>query len=120
MDPCRMRLSLDQHEGWIHAIRHNPKILEDHLKITAADNVLVRRTVHGSPSTRNFEIRHIGFSKNSHGHRTVAAAYPSLPGPNEVEVAVEACGLTETETPLTAFVGRVDGKRVLGYSYQKL
>jgi len=115
-------LSVDQHEDWIHAIRHNPKTLEDHLKITAAGNVLIRRTVHGSPSTRNFEIRRIGYSKNSHGHRSVAAAYPHLSGPNKVEVAIEASGLTEfeTETPLTAFVGRVDGKRVLGYSYQRL
>jgi hypothetical protein len=52
----------------------------------------------------------------------VAAAYPPLPGPNEVEVAVEAFGLTglKDEAPLTAFVGSVDGKKVLGYSYQKL
>lgn len=115
-------LTVDEREGWIHTIRQNPKILEDHLKVTAAGEVLVRRAVQGSPSTRNFEIRHFGYSKNSHGHRSVAAAYPPLPGPNEIEVAVEAFGLTDLddEAPLTAFVGNVDGKKVLGYSYQKL
>ena len=115
-------LAVDEREGWIHTIRHNPKILEDHLKITAEGEVLVRRAVQGSPSTKDSEIRHVGYSKNSHGRRSVAAAYPPLPGPNEVEVAVEAFGLTdlEAETPLTAFVGSVDGKKVLGYSYQKL
>lgn len=115
-------LSVEEREGWIHTIRQNPKILEDHLKVTAAGEVLIRRAVQGSPSTKNFEIRHVGYSKNSHGHRSVAAAYPPLPGPNEVEVAVEAFGLTdlEAEAPLTAFVGSVDGKKVLGYSYQKL
>jgi len=83
---------------------------------------LVRRVIQGSPDTRSFEIRHIGYSKNSHGHRSVVAAYPPLPGPNEVEIAVEAFGLTELEAkaPLTAFVGSVGGKKVLGYSYQKL
>lgn len=115
-------LTVDERESWIHTIRQNPKILEDHLKVTGAGEVLVRRAVQGSPSTKNFEIHHFGYSKNSHGHRSVAAAYPSLPGPNEVEVAVEAFGLTDLqdEAPLTTFVGSVDGKRVLGYSYQKL
>ena len=52
----------------------------------------------------------------------MAATYPPLPGPNEVEVAVEVFGLTdlEDEVPLTTFVGSVDGKKVLGYPYQKL
>jgi hypothetical protein len=52
----------------------------------------------------------------------VAAAYPPLPGPSEVEVAVEAFGITDLEdgAPLNAFVGSVDGKKVLGYSHQKL
>ena len=115
-------LSSDEREGWIHTIRHNPKILEDHLKVTGSGEVLVRRAVQGSPSTKDFEIHHVGYSKNSHGRRSVAAAYPPLPGPNEVEVAVEAFGLAdlEAETPLAAFVGSVDGKKVLGYSYQKL
>ena len=115
-------LAVEEREGWIHTIRQNPKILEGHLKVTAAGEILVRRAVQGSPSTKNVEIRHFGYSKNSHGHRSVAAAYPPLPGPNEVEVAVEAFGLTdlEDEAPLTAFIGNVDGKKVLGYSYQKL
>ena len=114
--------SFHEREDWIHAIRRNPKILEDHLKVSAAGEVLVRRTVQGSPSTRSLDVRHIGYSKNSHGQRSVAAAYPSLPGPNEVEIVVEAFGLTEleAEAPLTAFVGSVGGKKVLGYSYQKL
>jgi len=45
----------------------------------------------------------------THGQRSVAAAFPLLPGPNEVEIAVEAFDLTELEyqTPFTAFVGRV-------------
>jgi len=36
-------------------------------------------------------------------------------------MAIETSGLTdlEAETPLTAFVGNVDGKKVPGYSYQK-
>ena len=115
-------LSVGEREGWVHTIRQNPKILEDHLKVTAAGEVLVRRAVQGSPSTRSFEINHVGYSKNSHGHRSVAAAYPPLPGPNEVEVAVEAFGLIDLEddAPLTAFVGSVDGKKVLGYSCQRL
>ena len=115
-------MSVDEREGWIHTIRQNPKILEDHLKIGADGEVLVRRAVQGSPSTKNFDIRHFGYSKNSHGHRSVAAACPPLPGPNEVEVPVEAFGLVnlEDEAPLTAFVGTVDGRKVLGYSYQKL
>ena len=83
---------------------------------------MVRRAVQGSPSTKNFDIRHFEYSKNSHGHRYVAAACPPLPGPNEVEVPVVAFGLVdlEDEAPLTAFVGTVDGRKVLGYSYQKL
>ena len=115
-------LTVDEREGWIHTIRQNPKILEDHLKITTDGEVLVRRAVQGSPSTKNAEIQHFGYSKNSHGHRSVAAAYLPLPGSNEVEVAVEAFGLTDLEddAPLTAFVGSLDGKKVLGYSYQKL
>ena len=115
-------LSADESEGWIHTIHHNPKILEDHLKVTASGEFLVRRAIQGSPNTKDFEIHHVGYSKNSHGRRSVATAYPPLPGPNEFEVAVEAFGLTdcEAETPLTAFVGSVDGKKVLGYSYQKL
>ena len=115
-------MSVDEREGWIHTIRQNPKILEDHLKVAADGEVLVRRAVQGTPSTKNFEICHFGYSKNSHGHRSVAAACPPLPGPNDIEVAVDAFGLVnlEGEAPLTAFVGTVDGKEVLGYSYQQL
>ena len=115
-------LSDEEREGWIHTIRQNPKILEDHLKVTDAGEVLVRRAVQGSPSIKPAEIKSVGYSKNVHGHRSVAAAYPSPVGPGEVEVAVEAFGLTdlEAETPLTAFVGTADGQKVLGYSYQKL
>ena len=115
-------LSVDERESRIRVIRQNPKILEDHLKVTATGEVLVRRAVQGCPSPRNFVINHVGYSKNSHGHRSVAAAYPPLPGPNEIEVAVEAFGLTdlEVEAPLTAFVGSNGGKQVLGYSYHRL
>ena len=115
-------LSFDEREGWICTIRQNPKILEGHLKVTPAGEVLVRRAVQASPATRDFKIRHFGYSRNSHGHQSIAAAYPPLPGPNQVEVAVEAFGLTDLEEdiPLAAFVGSVDGKKVLGYSYQKL
>ena len=115
-------LSIREREGWVHKVRENPTILENHLKVTAAGEVLVRRTVRGSPSTRSFAVRHVGYSKNSHGHRSVAAVYPPLPGFNEVEIVVEAFGLTdlEAEAPLTAFVGNVGGNKILGYSYKKL
>ena len=115
-------LTVDEREGWVHTIRQNPKILEDHLKVTDSGEVLVRRAVQGSPSIKPAEIKSVGYSKNAHGHRSVAAAYPPLAGPGEIEIAVEAFGLTdlEAETPLTAFVGTVDGQKVLGYSYQKL
>jgi len=115
-------LSVEEREGWVHTIRQNPKILEDHLKVTDAGEVLIRRAVQGSPSTRPVDIKTVGYSKNTHAHRSVAAAYPPPVGPGEVEVAVEAFGLTdlEAETPLTAFIGTADGKKVLGYSYQKL
>ena len=115
-------MSVHDRERWVHTIRQNPRILETHLKVTAAGEVLVRRVIQGSSGTRNVEIRNIGYSKNSHGHRSVAAAYPPLPGPNQVEIAVEAFGLTELdlEAPITAFVGSIDGKQVLGYSHQKL
>ena len=115
-------LSEEEREGWIHTIRQNPKILEDHLKVTDAGEVLVRRAVQGSPSIRPAEIKSVGYSKNAHGHRSVAAAYPSPAGPGKVEVTVEAFGLTdlESDTPLTAFVGTANGQKVLGYSYQKL
>jgi hypothetical protein len=115
-------LSAEEREGWIHTIRQNPKILEDHLKVTDAGEVLVRRAVQGSPSIKPAEIKNIGYSKNAHGHRSVAAAYPPSVGPGEIEVSVEAFGLTdlEAETPLAAFVGTADGQKVLGYSHQKL
>ena len=115
-------LSVEEREGWVHTIRQNPKILEDHLKVTDAGEVLIRRAVQGSPSVKSAEIKNVGFSKNSHGHRSVAAAYPPPVGSGEVEVAVEAFGLTdlEAETPLTAFVGTANGQKVLGYSHQKL
>jgi len=91
-------LSVDEHVGWIHTICHDSKVLEDHLKTTAPGEVLVRHAVQGSPSTKNFEIHHVGYSKNSHTRRSVAP----LPRTNEVEVTVEAFGLTdlEAETPL--------------------
>jgi len=115
-------LSEEDREGWIHTIRQNPKSLEDHLKVTGAGEVLVRRAVQGSPSVKPSEIKSVGYSKNAHGHRSVSATYPSAAGPGEIEVTVEAFGLTdlEAETPLTAFVGTADGQKVLGYSYQKL
>ena len=115
-------LSVEEREEWIHTIRRNPKILEDHLKVSSAGEVLVRRAVQGSPSIRPTEIKSVGYSRNVHGHRSVAAAYPPPVGPGEVEVSVEAFGLTdlEADTPLAAFVGTVDGQKVLGYSYQKL
>lgn len=115
-------LSIEEREGWIHTIRQNPKILEDHLKVTSAGEVLVRRAVQGSPSIRPAEIKSVGYLKNSYGRRSIAAAYPPPVGPGEVEVAVEAFGLTdpEAEAPLTAFVGTSNGQKVLGYSYQKL
>jgi len=75
-------LSADECEGWIHTIRQNPEILEDRLKVTASGEVLVRRAVQGSPSTKDFEIHHVGYSKNSDGRRSVAAAFPLLPGSN--------------------------------------
>ena len=115
-------LTDEEREGWIHTIRQNPKILEDHLKVTGAGEVLVRRAVQGSPSVKPTEIKSVGYSKNAHGRRSVAAAYPLPAGPGEIEVTVEAFGLTdlEAETPLAAFVGTTDGQKVLGYSYQKL
>lgn len=115
-------LSVKEREGWTHTIRQNPKILEDHLKVTAAGEVLVRRAIQGSPSVRPVEIKSVGYSRNSHGNRSVAAAYPRTAGLGEVEVAVEAFGLTDLEAkiPLTAFVGTADGQKVLGYSYQEL
>ena len=110
-------LSVEERKGWVHTIRQNPKILEDHLKVTDTGEVLVRRAVQGSPSVRPVEVRNVRYLKNSHGHHSVAAAYPLPVCPGEVEVAVEAFGLTnlETEVPLTA-----DGQKVLGYSHQKL
>ena len=115
-------LSIEEREEYIHTIRQNPKILEDHLKITGAGEVLVRRAVQGSPAIRPTEIKSVGYLKNAHGHHSVAAAYPPPVGRGEIEVVVEAFGLTdlEAETPLTAFVGTADGQKVLGYSYQKL
>lgn len=115
-------LSIEEREGWIHTIRQNPKILEDHLKVTSAGEVLVRRAVQGSPSIKPAVIKNVGYSRNAHGHGSVAAAYPPLTGPGEIEVAVEAFGLTDldAEIPLTAFVGTADGQKVVGYSYQKL
>lgn len=114
--------SVEEREGWIGRIRQNPRILEDHLKVTVDGEVLVRRAVQGSPSVKPAEFKSVGYSKNTHGNRSVAAAYPPPVGPGEVEVAVEAFGLIdlEAETPLTAFVGTTDGQKVLGYSYQKL
>ena len=73
--------SVNQREGWVHTIRQNPGILETHLKATVTGEVFIRRAIQGSPSTRNFEIKHIGYSNNSHGHRSVAAAYPLSPDP---------------------------------------
>ena len=115
-------LSVEEREGWIHTIRQNPKTLEDHLKVTGAGEVFVRRAVRGSPSVKPAVIRNVGYSKNAHGHHSVAAAYPPPVGSGEVEVAVEAFGLTDldAETPLAAFVGIVDGQKVIGYSHQKL
>ena len=115
-------LSLEEREGWIHTIRQNPKILEDHLKVTEAGDVLIRRAVQGSPSVRPAVIKNIGYSRNAYGHRSVAAAYPPSVGPGEIEVTVEAFGLTDldAETPLTAFVGTAEGKKVVGYFSQKL
>ena len=115
-------LSVEERDGWVRSVRQNPKILEDHLKVTDAGEVLVRRAVQGSPSVRPAEIKSVGYSKNAHGNRSVAAAYPPPVGPGEVEVVVEAFGLIdlEAETPLTAFVGTANGQKVLGYSYQKL
>ena len=115
-------LTDEEREGWIHTIRQNPNILEHHLKVTGAGEVFVRRAIQGSPSVKSAEIKNVGYSKNSHGHRSVAAAYPPSVGPEEVEVAVEAFGLVdlEADTPLTAFVGTADGQKVLGYSYRKL
>lgn len=114
--------SVEEREGWVRSIRQNPKILEDHLKVTADGEVLVRRAIQGSPSVKPAEFKSVGYSKNAHGNRSVAAAYPPPIGPGEVEVTVEAFGLIdpEAETPLTAFVGTTDGQKVLGYSYQKL
>lgn len=115
-------LSIEEREGWIHTIRRNPNVLEDHLKLTNASEVLVRRAVQGSPRIRPVDIRNFGYSKNAHGRCSVAAAYPPPVRPGEVEVVVEAYGLTglETEVPLTAFVGIADGQRVIGYSHQRL
>lgn len=115
--------SVEQREGWIHTIRQNPKILEDHLKVTGAGEVLVRRAVQGSPGIKSTIVKNIGYSRNAYGHRSVAAAYPPPAGPGEIEVAVEAFGLTDIDAdiPLTAFVGTTaDGRKVIGYSYQKL
>ena len=109
-------LTAEEREGRVHTMRQNPKILEDHLKVTDSGEVLVRRAVQGSPSIRPTETKSVGYSKNAHGHRSVAAAYPPLAGPGEIDVAVEAFGLTdfEAETPLAAFVGTADGQNVLG------
>ena len=73
-------LSVHDRERWVHTIRQNPKILETHLKVTAAGEVLVRRVVRGSSSTRRFEICNIGYSKNS---PTVADPWlpPTPPSP---------------------------------------
>ena len=107
-------LAVEEREGWIRTIRQNPKILEGHLKVTAAGEILVHRAVQGSQSTKNFKIRHFRYSKNSHGHQSVAAVHLPLPRPNEVEVAVEAFGLTdlEDETP-HRLRQNFDGKKVL-------
>ena len=87
-----------------------------------AGEELVRRAVQGSPTTKKVEIRHSGYLKSSHGHQSVAAPCLPLPEPNKVKVAVEAFGLTDLESDLllTAFVGSIDGKRVVGCSYQKI
>ena len=115
-------LSFEEREGWVYTIRQNPNILEDHLKVTGSGEVLVRRAVQGSPSIRPAVIKNFGYSRNAHGHSSVAAAYLPPVGPGEIEVIVEAFGLTDldAETPLTAFVGSADGQKVIGYSYQKL
>jgi hypothetical protein len=107
-------LSVAEREKWIHTIRQNPKILEDHLKCSKSGDVLVRRAVQGSAKVKPATIRSVGISTNSHGTRSISAIYPPPVGADEVEIAVETLGITDlsSEKPLVAFVGSYDGNKV--------
>jgi hypothetical protein len=57
-------------------------------------------------------IRFVGVMTNSHGTRSISAIYP--PAVSADNVAAEVLGLTDLsfETPLVAFVGSVEEKKV--------
>jgi hypothetical protein len=112
-------LTIEEREGWVHTIRQNPKILEDHLKVSSSGELLVRRAVQGSAKVRPMPVRSVGFVTNAHGTRSVSAIYPPPVSADEVEIAVNAVGITDlaSEVPLAAFFGTAEGKRVCSFFF---
>jgi hypothetical protein len=107
-------LTVQEREGWVHTIRLNPQVLEDHLKVSSSGELLVRRAIQGSAKVRPMHIHSVGFVTNAHGRRSISAIYPPPLNADEVEITVNAVGITDlaSEVPLAAFFGTTEGKRV--------
>ncbi|KAH7909125.1 putative nonribosomal peptide synthetase [Hygrophoropsis aurantiaca] len=124
-------LSEAAREKVVHALRRNPLLLEQHLKISRAGEVLVRRLVHGSVSVKDVAIPATGLSGQVGFPSAVVAHFPPSLGQFDVEVRVKTLGtgsVPTAESPIT-FVGTVGalgssvknimlGATVVGISYQ--
>lgn len=103
-------LEKDEREGWVHMLRQKPYSLEQHMKISTAGELFVRRLVHGGLKLKDIEIPAVVGTPSGSGALSISAAFPPSVGPDEVEVRVAAIALEafSENTPAT-FVGTVQG-----------
>jgi len=95
-------------EAWVQTLRQNPKLLEQHMKITRRGELYVRRLVHGSPDVKAVPVPSISIT-SSFAARGLSACFPPSVEKNQMEVNVEALGVEgiSEDEPLVTFVGTV-------------
>jgi hypothetical protein len=98
----------DKREAWVQSLRQNPKLLEQHMKITSHGEVYVRRLVPGSPDVKPIPISSISVTPSFSAHG-LSAHFPPSVDKNQMEVNVEALGTEgiSDDEPLVTFVGTV-------------
>ncbi|KAH7927995.1 putative nonribosomal peptide synthetase [Leucogyrophana mollusca] len=96
-------------EKIVYDLRGNSLLLEQHMKISRAGEIFVRRLVHGSAAVKDVMIPAVGFSGPTGLPSSVSAHFPPSLGDSDVEVRVSALGIESTPTAKSAitFVGIV-------------
>ncbi|EMD32324.1 PKS/NRPS enzyme [Gelatoporia subvermispora B] len=100
-------LAPKERESWVHALRRQGHLVEQHLKISKNGDIYVRRLVETGLELKEYEIPAL-VARTTSGQVALSASFPPALGATDVEILVEAIGLDDvTGSRPATFVGHI-------------